>query len=186
MWFYVRDLSYIHVVLCPSSRQILATPPDTRRKGQEEQYVRLFRSTCLQTQCEPLERQWTNGYRLIAGAPSLPGRPIHERVPGNRHDLLLFLFHLLSSTRLDIELGSSDTPISGCIMKSALDLYSGVEEYSDRMQSCWSASPTDWWHGPIVSVCVSHMHGGSVAESLACWTQAHNALGSNRYRDVVG
>jgi len=28
--------------------------------------------------------------------------------------------------------------------------------------------------------------GGSVAEWLACWTQAQNGLGSNRSRDAVG
>jgi len=28
--------------------------------------------------------------------------------------------------------------------------------------------------------------GGSVAESLACWTQAQMGLGSNRSRDAVG
>jgi len=27
--------------------------------------------------------------------------------------------------------------------------------------------------------------GGSVAELLACWTQAQNGLGSNRSRDAV-
>jgi len=28
--------------------------------------------------------------------------------------------------------------------------------------------------------------GGSVAEWLACWTQAQKGLGSNRSRDAVG
>jgi len=28
--------------------------------------------------------------------------------------------------------------------------------------------------------------GGSVAAWLACWTQAHKGLGSNRSRDAVG
>ena len=33
----------------------------------------------------------------------------------------------------------------------------------------------------------THMHttGGSVAEWIACWTQAQKGLGSNRSRDVV-
>ena len=29
-------------------------------------------------------------------------------------------------------------------------------------------------------------YGGSVAEWLACWTQAQKGLGSNRSRDAVG
>ena len=31
-----------------------------------------------------------------------------------------------------------------------------------------------------------HKKGGSVAEWLACWTQAQKGLGSNRSRDAVG
>ena len=51
---------------------------------------------------------------------------------------------------------------------------------------------------PIVSlkIAISHAHlqylfysiadmGGSVAEWLACWTQAQKGLGSNRSRDAV-
>jgi len=30
------------------------------------------------------------------------------------------------------------------------------------------------------------IQGGSVAELLACWTQAQKGLGSNRSRDAVG
>jgi len=38
--------------------------------------------------------------------------------------------------------------------------------------------------GRINSVCT--VRGGSVAEWLACWTQALKAPGSNRSRDAVG
>jgi len=31
----------------------------------------------------------------------------------------------------------------------------------------------------------AHIYGGSVAEWLACWTQAQKGLGSNRSRDAV-
>jgi len=33
---------------------------------------------------------------------------------------------------------------------------------------------------------VHHIEGGSIAEWLACWTQAQKGLGSNRSRDAVG
>ena len=33
---------------------------------------------------------------------------------------------------------------------------------------------------------LTHSLGGSVAECLACWTQAQKCLGSNRSRDAVG
>ena len=41
-----------------------------------------------------------------------------------------------------------------------------------------SYSPWEKSHGFV--------KGGSVAESLACWTQAQKGLGSNRSRDAVG
>jgi len=34
--------------------------------------------------------------------------------------------------------------------------------------------------------CIVHTKGGSVAEWLACWTQAQKGSGSNRSRDAVG
>ena len=37
----------------------------------------------------------------------------------------------------------------------------------------------------LIYLCIS-ARGGSVAEWLACWTQAQNGLGSNRSRDAVG
>jgi len=33
---------------------------------------------------------------------------------------------------------------------------------------------------------LTHSLGGSVAECLACWSQAQKCLGSNRSRDAVG
>ena len=38
----------------------------------------------------------------------------------------------------------------------------------------------------LAFVFVSHKIGGSVAEWLACWTQAQKGPGSNRSRDAVG
>ena len=34
-------------------------------------------------------------------------------------------------------------------------------------------------------ICYDYYRGGSVAEWLACWTQAQKGLGSNRSRDAV-
>jgi len=41
-------------------------------------------------------------------------------------------------------------------------------------------------HQCFVNVKASVSRGGSVAEWLACWTQAQKGLGSNRSRDAVG
>ena len=40
--------------------------------------------------------------------------------------------------------------------------------------------------GPPVFSAATDIGGGSVAEWLACWTQAQKGLGSNRSRDAVG
>jgi len=40
--------------------------------------------------------------------------------------------------------------------------------------------------GPVVCGVYIRCRGGSVAEWLACWTQAQNGPGSNRSRDAVG
>jgi len=43
------------------------------------------------------------------------------------------------------------------------------------------------FRGPCVSILRTvHEWLGSVAEWLACWTQAQKGLGSNRSRDAVG
>jgi len=45
------------------------------------------------------------------------------------------------------------------------------------------------WNGAISGVHISPdsiQRSGSVAEWLACWTQAHKGPGSNRSRDAVG
>ena len=38
----------------------------------------------------------------------------------------------------------------------------------------------------FIVFCLHGPDGGSVAEWLACWTQAQKGLGSNRSRDAVG
>ena len=38
----------------------------------------------------------------------------------------------------------------------------------------------------LSTVVMFQLWGGSVAEWLACWTQAQKGLGSNRSRDAVG
>ena len=57
------------------------------------------------------------------------------------------------------------------------------------------AGTTDWilvlkdnqYQGPRHSYYVYYnQSGGSVAEWLACWTEAQKGLGSNRSRDAVG
>jgi len=40
--------------------------------------------------------------------------------------------------------------------------------------------------GSVDRIGDSHGQGGSVAEWLACWTQAQKGPGSNRSRDAVG
>ena len=44
---------------------------------------------------------------------------------------------------------------------------------------------TDIGHWEELIVCVVN-GGGSVAEWLACWTQAQKGLGTNRSRDALG
>ena len=57
----------------------------------------------------------------------------------------------------------------------------GRAECRSEYQIC-SASPFTAAQYRIHRVTV----GGSVAEWLACWNQAHKGLGSNRSRDAVG
>ena len=56
--------------------------------------------------------------------------------------------------------------------------------------NCWLAVHGDDLLRPCycggVSIEGIHTLGGSVAEWLACWTQAQKDLGSNRSRDTVG
>jgi len=42
---------------------------------------------------------------------------------------------------------------------------------------------TEW---RVLKLIQGPYYGGSVAEWLACWTQAQKGLGSNRSRDAVG
>jgi len=42
------------------------------------------------------------------------------------------------------------------------------------------------WSGVDGTYVARHCKGGSVAEWLACWTQAQKGPGSNRSRDAVG
>ena len=46
------------------------------------------------------------------------------------------------------------------------------------------SSAAGTWQGDCVSLC--DVRGSSVAEWLACWTQAQKGLGSNLSRDPVG
>jgi len=54
-----------------------------------------------------------------------------------------------------------------------------------RRETRPSADSTNFIIGLLTFLVVSHVLGGSVAEWLACWTQAQKGLGSNRSRDAV-
>jgi len=50
----------------------------------------------------------------------------------------------------------------------------------------WHVSSRSGAAGYFTLLLLSSCKGGSVAEWLACWTQAQKGLGSNRSRDAVG
>ena len=61
---------------------------------------------------------------------------------------------------------------------------------TDRVAELVRRRVEPWRLGAVIDLCgLSDVHsalGGSVAEWLACWTQAQKGPGSNRSRDAVG
>jgi len=68
--------------------------------------------------------------------------------------------------------------VSGCLA----DTGSRTAEHSVHETTNIAVSPTE----RVIYFALFSALGGSVAEWLACWTQAQKGPGSNRCRDAVG
>jgi len=119
-------------------------------------------------------------------APCTHARVNRYLQPGLMHNIVFFFFHLhlfqtcvLSPDKLKIH----TTPVCVFWMTFLCNSYVDSHSLPVRKAFIWALSGhnrhLDYMYMPV-NIVTLYWWGGSVAEWLACWTQAQKSLGSNR------